>query len=107
MQVAWVQKDNLGLKTTADTYKSQITDMSKEMELLKKTGTDSGEELAQLRQEYFQFRQDNMHADTQIRDLTRNWRMVSEQLETTQADLEETVLKLFEERALTAKLKQR
>jgi chromosome segregation ATPase len=107
MEVSWVLKDNLGLKTTAETYKSQISDMSKEMELLKKTGTDNTEELTTLRAEYHQFRQDNMHADTQIRDLTRNWRLVSEQLETTQADLEETVLKLFEERALTAKLKER
>ena len=48
---------------------------------------DNSQELEQLREEYFRFRQDNLDADTQIRDLTNEWRATSELLDLTKKEL--------------------
>ena len=78
MQMNYVNNDNQALKATAETYKLQLQDANREIVLLNKTGKDDSDQLAKLAAEYHQFRQDNLHQDTQIRNLTAEWREVSQ-----------------------------
>ena len=75
--------------------------------MLNKSGKDDSDLLAKLQSEYHQFRQDNLHADTQIRNLTSEWREASEQLQTCEEVLAETRQLLKKEQDLTAKLRKR
>lgn len=107
MQTEYIGHVCEDLKRTAATYQLQLKDSQEENRLLKRVGGDNSQELEQLKEEYFKFRQDNLDADTQIRDLTNEWRATSELLDLTKKELEKTRQLLSEEKAQTIKMRSR
>lgn len=102
-----LKNSNQGYIKNAELYKSEVLSLTEDLELLRRSGGDSQEQLDALRLEYFNFRQEQLEAHTQIRDLTLLWREVSTELEKAQSDLDAKTQEISKLNAANQKLKDR
>lgn len=64
LNVEILNNDNIAHQKTAELYKLEVFALTEDLDLLRRTGGDSQNELQTLKLEYYNFRQENMDAHT-------------------------------------------
>lgn len=82
-------------------------DAMQDYHLLKTSSGNYQEELDNLKVEYFNYKQDNMQADIQIKDLSNEWRRVSELLDKSNKEIDRLQSELMRSTLQNSKMKER
>ncbi len=84
-----------------------MQDAMQDYNLLKTSSGNYQEELENLKVEYFNYKQDNMQTDIQMKDLTNEWRRVSELLDQSNKEIDRLQAELMKSNLQISKMKER